>query len=165
MTQPTILFLLAVAISAAAPDSFKLSDSQCRPATAAEIKWLAPSPELAPYARTCAIPGPGKRPALLLVTVSAERFYKHQPGTQADAVKLPAARVFFPDGRLAATLPYAFPDDPPIEMSVRFTEWRAAGLPAKIDIDITDPTATGNRRAALVWNAATKSYLQQEKNK
>jgi len=158
------ILALAFTLNAEAPHSFKVNASQCRTATPGEIKWLPV--EWAPFSaftRACPVLGPGKRKDLLLITPSAENYYKHQPGTQANAVKLPAARLYLPGGRFCGTLPYAFPDDPPLEMSVRFSEWRGGSVPTKIDLEISDPTASGDRRMVMLWDPATQMY--QEKNK
>jgi len=159
-----ILIALAFTFNAGAQHSFKVNASQCRAATPEELKWLPA--EWTPFrifTRACPVLGPGRRTDLLLISPSAEKFYKSQPGTQANAVKLPAARLYLPGGRFCGTLPYAFPDDPPVEMSVRFSEWRGGSVPTKIDLEISDPTASGNRRTAMVWDPVTRMY--QEKNK
>ena len=160
---------LGAIASAASPYSFKLNESRCRASTPDEVKWLQSSagdkdkwvPFLA-FTRTCPVISPNKRTVLLLITASAERYYKHQPGRQAAAVPLPPARLFLPHGHLCGTLLYAFPDDPPLEMSVRFTDWRDS-LPFKLEMEITDPTAAGNRRITLLWDPAANTY--QEKTK
>lgn len=79
-----------------------------------------------------------------------------------DPIPLPA--VIDRDGRLIATLPRAFPNDPPATMSVIFSDWRG-DFPSRIALRIDDPTQDVAAKPPycpppLVWNKAAGRFIE-----
>ena len=95
--------------------------------------------------------------ALSIITVSAERYYADQPSGAA-TTPLPKPLILAPNGTELGQLPYSYPDDPPFAIELSFSQWRN-NRPQQIDIFMSDPTVSGDRKLApLRWNATTRRY-------
>lgn len=112
----------------------------------------------------CAVTDVRKATKLIVVSVSAPAYYAAQKGKNVDQIALPAARILGAQGEAFGKLPYAFPDDPPVSMRLRFLEWRD-GQAQRIEMRISDPTASGNRTEYLRWRAEKKEYLPENSGK
>ena len=153
-----LISLLALSFPVAAEYSFPVLERQCRQATAPEQKWLpAEWQKFSGFVRSCQILNNKGAHVVLLLSVSAPMYYRSLPGRNADQVALPKSLLFLPDGSHCGELPYAFPDDPPVEMQVRFTIWRN-DFPQRIEIAVKDPTASGNRKLTQNWDPNRRRY-------
>jgi hypothetical protein len=74
---------------------------------------------------------------------------------------MPQPLLFSPGGSQLGTLPYNFPDDPPLQLHVTFTDW-VRGFPQRIDLRVIDPTAGGDRDLpSLVWDEPRSRYMSR----
>lgn len=133
------------------------------PLTAAQQKWLpAEWKPFFAYTRVFSIRNSKHASIVLLVSPNAPRYYRAQPGNSVAQVQLPHALLFTPEGEAIGSLPSAFPDDPPAELRVTFTDWKA-DFPQRIELFETDPRASGNRALPdLVWDASRKTFVTNQ---
>jgi hypothetical protein len=129
-----------------------------------EKSWLPA--EWAPflrYVKVCPARQAGAKPAVLLVSVFAVDYYKDQPGNVVQQVEMPRPILFSPTGTVLGRLPVNFPDDPPEELQVTFSDWQAS-FPARVELFVKDPAAGGNRSLRpLLWDRQRSVYQQQPK--
>jgi hypothetical protein len=133
------------------------------PLTATQRKWLPAEwePFLA-YTRVFSIQNSKRKGVVLLVSPNAPRYYRAQAGKSVAQVQLPHALLFTSEGEAIGSLPSAFPEDPPAELRVTFTDWKA-GFPQRIELFETDPRASGNRALPeLVWDASRKTFVKSQ---
>ncbi|MBL8227962.1 MAG: hypothetical protein JNL98_05775 [Bryobacterales bacterium] len=158
----TLLVLAALGCSAGSDYSFAVAEQRCVAATVAEKNWLPPSwRPFANFVRTCTVRDSKGTAHVLVLSVSAPEYYRSLPGRRADQVTLPRALLFLPNGSECGELPYAFPDDPPVELQVAFHDWRS-GFPLRIEIAVTDPTVSGNRKLIQNWDPKRRRYFAGE---
>lgn len=140
-----IAILLTSACGEAADRPFAPSEANCTPPSPAVLQWLEASQwrPLEPYVRVCGVSQGRAAPALLVVSVWADLYYRDKP-SGAQTIPMPKPLLFTPAGKLVGELPSNFPADPPAELIVRFTEWRQ-GFPNEIRLCVTSPTASGDQ--------------------
>jgi hypothetical protein len=147
----------------AAPAAVALVESRGRAPSALERQALSPEwASFLEHARSYDV-GPAQgRVALVVVSVSATRFYRHRPSGSV-AVALPKPVLLTPQGKLVGQLPMSFPDDPPFELAVRFTAWQN-NWPNRVDLFVKDPTVSGDRPLpSLAWDVSTARFVDTAK--
>jgi hypothetical protein len=144
-------------------EKITVDPAHCTRLSDAQKQWLTPEwQRYLEYTRICAIGNRRSETALFLVSVHADLYYKSQPGQPVHQVTLPNPLLFLPSGDVLGSLPYNFPDDPPAELRVTFTQWEQ-GFPERIELYLTDPRAAGSRPLPpLRWNAAQRKFLSPE---
>lgn len=132
----------------------------------AEQKWLSADwKPFLPYTRIVAIKNSRHVDVVLLISVQAASYYRAQPGSTTALIELPHALLFSPSGADLGSLPHTFPDDPPIELRVTFTDWRH-DFPRRIDLFVIDPRASGDHSLPpLVWSEEKKKFLRSEEKR
>jgi len=135
-----------------------LSPSTCTPIGSGERAWLGA--EWQPFLSSvdaCPVRDERGGTALLIVTVSAQRYYAPLPdGTITKA--LPKPLLVKPGGRVVGALPYSFPDDPPFELEVSFADWRD-GFPWRVELFVRDPTVSGDHGLEpLRWDPTAQRF-------
>jgi hypothetical protein len=148
---------------ASAPEQPVVVTSElCTDVSAGEREWLpAEWQPFVRYTRTCTIASAQRKPAVLLISVWADRYYANQPDGVTQAA-MPNPLLFSPSGSKLGTLPFNFPDDPPTKLRVTFTEWTNS-FPRRIDLFLTDPAAGGDRDLApLVWDEQRSQFKVSE---
>jgi hypothetical protein len=147
----------AASVVDAASHSTRESGLHCEPRVDGARGLTAAWAPFASFIDACTLVGPGRAPALSIVSVSARRYYAEQPAG-VETTALPKPLVLGADGREVGQLPYGYPDDPPFAIELSFSDWRE-GRPQQIDILVRDPTVSGDRRLTpMRWNAATGRY-------
>jgi len=158
-TATVCMLILWGAVAHAEVRPFEPDERVCRPPSSTQQSWLDPAVwgAFAEFTRVCSIGRPGRRAALLLVSVWADTYYAGKPGGTV-TVAMPRPILFFPDGRAVGELPVNFPSDPPAELVVRFADWQR-GLPHEIRLCVSSPTASGDSMLPpLRYQAATQHY-------
>lgn len=151
---------LATSAVSAAPRRVVVTPALCKPTDAVRKQWLPPDwQRFLGYTYTCTIPASTRKPALLLISVRADAYYKNQPGTTVEQVMMPRPLLFSPAGSVLGSLPYNFPDDPPTRLRVTFSGW-VNGFPNRIELFLKDPAALGDRSLPpLLWDENQKKFL------
>jgi hypothetical protein len=158
------LQLLCAGTAACEPARVTVNPNSCTAVSQQQKLWLpAEWTPLYRYVRACPIEQVGTKPAILLVSVFAADYYKDQPGDGVPQVKMPRPILFSPTGKVLGRLPYNFPDDPPTELQVTFSDWQA-GFPARVELFLKDPAAGGDRRLRpLVWDRQRAEFQPEPK--
>lgn len=138
----------------------RLDPASCNPVSNTEAARLSPDwQSFLPHTMTCRILDASGKAVLSVVTVSADRLYAKAPAG-APTVDLPKPVILSPDGSLVATLPYAFPDDPPFALEVTFADWER-GFPRRVELFLRDPTVSGDHALnPLVWDETERRFVR-----
>jgi hypothetical protein len=151
-------------VAACEPGRLALKPESCTTLSNQQKLWLTQEwTQFSRYVRACAVKESTEKTAVVLISIDVAGYYKDQPGTDAPQVKFPRPILFSPTGKVLGTLPYNFPDDPPTELRVTFSDWRR-GFPMRIEMFLKDPAAGGDRNLRpLVWNPRREEFLQTPK--
>lgn len=140
-----------------------LNPQRCRILSETQKDWL--TAEWQPFlehTRVCTVRNSKNETIVFLISVYADLYYKAQSGNPVPQIRMPNPLLFLPSGDDAGSLPYNFPDDPPAELRVTFTDWNQ-DFPQRIDLYLTDPRAAGDRSLpSLRWDKSQKKYLATE---
>lgn len=130
----------------------------CRPYVQAVADLGAQWQDFDRFIDECELSGTRGDNLLKVVTVSAARFYKELP-SGTETVPLPRPLLLMGDKRVGS-LPYSYPDDPPVSIELSFDEWRE-GFPHQINIFVRDPTVSGDHALPpMIWNAGSGRYSE-----
>src|SRR5688572_13132240 len=142
-----------------APLRVTVAEQSCTDLSRAQRAWLpADWKPFEAFTRTCAVHTTGGQPAVLLISVWADRYYAGKPGTP-EVTPLPKPMLFAPDGRSLGLLPSNFPDDPPRALKVTFTRW-INDFPHRIELFLSDPAALGDRALPpLDWDERRAMFV------
>jgi hypothetical protein len=149
---------LLACISNSSAIAAELKSAQCRIAGDVILQGLpAEWQPFRKFVMDCPVRSPAGSRALSVIAVSAERYYRQLP-SGATMVKMPKPLLYSRQRTIIGELPLNFPDDPPAELHVTFTDWHG-GFPNLIKLHVQDPAAAGNRDLApLHWDAAAQRY-------
>jgi hypothetical protein len=112
-----------------------------------------------PFTRACTVRSPERQPALLLVSVWAERYY--EDSRSAVQAAMPKPLLLTTSGATVGRLPFNYPDDPPAALTVTFHDWRD-GFPRRIELFVKDPAALGDRALPpLRWNETSRQFVAE----
>jgi hypothetical protein len=158
--------LLCSWVAACEQGRLTLKPESCTTVSDQQKLWLTQEwSQFSRYVRACPVKESTEKTAIVLVSIDAAGYYKDQAGTDAPQVRFPRPILFSPTGKVLGRLPYNFPDDPPTELRVTFSDWRG-GFPMRVDMFIKDPAAGGDRNLRpLVWNRQREEYQQPPKEK
>jgi hypothetical protein len=136
-----------------------LDAKRCRPVSARERKWLTDEwTEFQSFAIACPVALARGKTALYVMSVDGYELEKTLP-KDAAAPRLPRAIIVAPDGAHLGLLPYAFPFDPPVSLSVTFADW-LKNFPRTVELFLRDPAVGGDKTLpSLKWNESLKRYI------
>jgi hypothetical protein len=139
------------------PASMKLEPGKCTAITAKQRGWLGVEWQpIISYTKSCEVKG-GNSVALYVIAVWADDYEAHL-AKDAPAVKLPKPVIMSKDGKVLGHLPLGFPRDPPRSSEVTFSRW-LDGFPGRIQVEVDDPTVTGNSTLWLEWDERSSSFV------
>jgi len=95
---------------------------------------------------------------VLLVSPNAPRYYRAQPATAWRKCNCHTRLLFTPEGEAIGSLPSAFPDDPPAELRVTFTDWKA-DFPQRIELFETDRARQGTALCRIWFGTQAERHL------
>jgi hypothetical protein len=149
---------LFVCVSSSSATAAELKSAQCRSAGDLILQGLpAEWQAFRKFVMDCPVRSPAGSHALSLIAVSAERYYRQLP-SGTTMIKMPKPLLYSQQHTVIGELPLNFPDDPPAELHITFTDWHN-GFPNLIKLHVQDPAAAGNRDLApLRWDAAARRY-------
>lgn len=149
---------LFVGVSSPSAAAAELNPAQCRNAGDAVLQRLpAEWQPFRKFVMECPVRSPEGSRALSLIAVSAERYYRQLP-SGASVIKMPKPLLHSRQHAVIGELPLNFPDDPPAELHITFSDWHL-GFPNLIKLHVLDPAAGGNRDLApLRWDTAAQRY-------
>lgn len=145
----------------AAARAFVPDAGLCKPPTRTELAWLV-EPDWRPfsdYIRVCRVENGKRNAALYIVSVWAGLYYRDKPSGTVTAA-MPKPLLFNTQGKRIGKLPVNFPEDPPVELHVEFTDWRN-GFPYQIRLCVISETASGNQALPVMrYIASNQTYVQ-----
>jgi hypothetical protein len=149
---------LFVCVSSPSAIAAELNSAHCRSAGDVILQGLpAQWQSFRKFVMDCPVRSPEGSRALSLIAVSAERYYRQLP-SGASIIKMPKPLLYSRQHTIIGELPLNFPDDPPAELHITFSDWHH-GFPNLIKLHVLDPAAAGNRDLApLHWDAAVQRY-------